>query len=323
MTFESDAPRQAADLAGRILESVRKAVIGNDAVVQQLLVAILARGHVLLEGVPGTAKTLLVKTLAISLGMEFKRAQMTPDLMPSDILGTSVFELATRTFHFQPGPVFTTVLLADEINRAPAKTQSALLEAMQERQVTVDGERRPLPSDFTVFATQNPVEYEGTYPLPEAQLDRFMLKILVPYLEPQAEDDLLARYNEGFDADRLDEAGVTAVTSADELGAVRREIRGLVAEPGLLHYVGEIVRATRIHPNLVLGCSPRAGVMLLQAAKSLAALRGRTFVTPDDVKDIALPVLRHRVILRPEAEIEGIGADDVIRNVLAAVEVPR
>ncbi len=323
MTTERSVPRQASDLATRVTGSLSKAIVGHDAVIQQLLVAVLARGHVLLEGVPGTAKTLLVKALSISLGMEFKRAQMTPDLMPSDILGTNVFDLASQTFHFRPGPIFTTILLADEINRAPAKTQSALLEGMQERQVTVDGERHVLPENFTVFATQNPIEYEGTYPLPEAQLDRFTFKLLVPYPESEAEDELLQRYSDGFDADRLEEAGVTAVTSDEELGRVRREIQGIRAEPPVLHYIGEVVRATRTNPNLVLGCSPRAGVMLLQTSKTLAALRGREFLTPDDVKAIALPTLRHRLILRPEADIEGLSPDQVIEGVLATVEVPR
>jgi len=248
---------------------------------------------------------------------------MTPDLMPSDITGTQVFDLAGNRFHFRRGPIFTTVLLADEINRAPAKTQSALLEGMQERQVTVDGQRHELPEDFTVFATQNPIEYEGTYALPEAQLDRFMLKLLVPYPAPEAEDELLQRYNQGFDADRLAEAGVTPVTDDAEIAQVRREIQSVNAEPGLLHYVGEIVRSTRENPNLILGCSPRAAVMLLKASKVLAGLRGRTFVTPDDVKAIALPALRHRLILRPEADIEGLSPDAVLQGVLAGVEVPR
>lgn len=323
MTHDPFAASRAVDLTGRITATLRKAIVGHETTMQQLLVAVLARGHVLLEGVPGTAKTLLVKALSIALGMEFKRVQMTPDLMPSDILGTNVFDVSSQSFHLRQGPIFTTVLLADEINRAPAKTQSALLEGMQERQVTIDGERHVLSENFTVFATQNPIEYEGTYPLPEAQLDRFLFKLLVPYPEASAEDELLGRYHAGFDADRLAEAGVAAVTDGAELSEVRREIQGLGAEPDLLHYIGEIVRATRDNPNLVLGCSPRAAVMLLQASKVLAGLRGRSFVTPDDVKAVALPALRHRLILRPEADIEGLSPDDVIQGVLATVEVPR
>lgn len=315
--------QRAADLARRVTEVLQKAVVGHENTLQALLVAVLARGHVLLEGVPGTAKTLLVKALAIALGVEFKRVQMTPDLMPSDILGTNVYDTHSQTFRLRRGPVFTTILLADEINRAPAKTQSALLEAMQERQVTVDGERHELPANFTVFATQNPVEYEGTYPLPEAQLDRFLFKLLMPYPSVQAEDEMLARVNAGFDPDRLAQAGVHAVTSAEELGAVRASLQHLSAQPPVVHYIGEIIRATRTHPSVVLGCSPRAAVMLLQASKVLAALRGRAFVTPDDVKAVAAPALRHRLILRPEADIEGVTADQVIAGVLATVEVPR
>ena len=318
-----EAARRAADLAQRVTEVLQKAVVGHEHTLQALLVAVLARGHVLLEGVPGTAKTLLVKALAIALGMEFKRIQLTPDLMPSDILGTNVYDAQTQTFRLRRGPVFTAILLADEINRAPAKTQSALLEAMQERQVTVDGERHELPPDFTVFATQNPVEYEGTYPLPEAQLDRFLFKLVMPYPSAQAEDEMLARVNAGFDADHLEKAGVRAVTDAQELGAVRASLQGLTAQPAVLHYIGEIVRATRTHPSVALGCSPRAAVMLLQASKVLAGLRGRAFVTPDDVKAMAMPALRHRLILRPEADIEGVTADQVIAGVLATVEVPR
>lgn len=315
--------QRASELARRVTEVLQRAVVGHENTLQALLVAVLARGHVLLEGVPGTAKTLLVKALAIALGMDFKRVQMTPDLMPSDIVGTNVYDAQGQAFRLRRGPVFTTILLADEINRAPAKTQSALLEAMQERQVTVDGERHELCADFTVFATQNPVEYEGTYPLPEAQLDRFLFKLLMPYPSPEAEDQMLSRVNAGFDSDHLAEAGVQPVTSAEELGAVRASLQGLGAEPAVLHYIGEVIRATRTNPNVVLGCSPRAAVMLLQASKVLAGLRGRAFVTPDDVKAVAAPTLRHRLILRPEADIEGMTADQVIAGVLATVQVPR
>ncbi|MHB8995846.1 MAG: AAA family ATPase [Armatimonadota bacterium] len=314
---------KARALAEQVSDMVGKAIVGQQQVIEELLVAVLARGHVLLEGVPGTAKTLLVKALALSLGKEFKRVQLTPDLMPSDIVGTSVFDHATSSFNLRRGPIFTTVLLADEINRAPAKTQSALLEGMQERQVTVDGVSHPLDPDFTVFATQNPVEYEGTYPLPEAQLDRFMLKILVDYPAQGEEVDILKRRHSGFRDDDLPAAGVTAVPAAAELAASRAAALAVTVSDDLFNYVAAITRQTRSNPNLILGCSPRASAMLLDAAKVLAALRGREFLTPDDVKDIAPPTLRHRLILRPEADIEGLSADDVIASVLAAVPVPR
>jgi MoxR-like ATPase len=314
---------KARELADQVRDMVGKVIVGQQQVVDELLVAVLARGHVLLEGVPGTAKTLLVKTMALSLGREFKRVQLTPDLMPSDIVGTSVFDLASSSFNLRRGPIFTTFLLADEINRAPAKTQSALLEGMQERQVTIDGEGHPLDPDFTVFATQNPIEYEGTYPLPEAQLDRFMLKIIVDYPGQSEEVDILRRRHQGFRDDDLRAAGLTQVPAATDLPACRHSALSVTVSDDLFAYIATITRQTRSNANLVLGCSPRASAMLLEAAKVLAALRGRDFLTPDDVKDIAPPTLRHRLILRPEADIEGLTADDVIAGVLAAVPVPR
>lgn len=321
MASDLEAARQ---LAEAVRERVGRAIVGQEAVVDQVLVALLARGHALLEGVPGTAKTLLVKAVARCLGHDFRRLQMTPDLMPSDIIGTSVFDLPTSSFHLRQGPIFTTVLLADEINRAPAKTQSALLEGMQERQVTIDGVSHPLPPDFTVFATQNPIEYEGTYALPEAQLDRFLLKIVVGYPSEAEELEILRRRHAGFRDDDLEAAGVAPLDSAlTDLGACRRAVTAVQVTEGLLQYLAALTRLTRQHPQLVLGCSPRATVMLLEAAKVLAALRGREFVTPDDVKDIAPAALRHRVILRPEADIEGLTADDLLAGVLASVPVPR
>ncbi len=314
---------KTSNLAQAIAEMLSKAVIGQQAVIEQLLVGVLARGHVLMEGVPGVAKTLLVRGMGQCLGLEFKRVQLTPDLMPSDILGTYVFDFTTKEFHLRKGPIFTTLLLADEINRAPAKTQSALLEGMQERQVTIEGVTYPLDDNFTVFATQNPIEYEGTYPLPEAQLDRFLLKVIVDYPTAEEEDELLARVNRGFDAQRLQEAGVAPVITAAELNECRQEILGVNAEEAVLHYIGEIIRRTRDSGQLVLGCSPRAALMLLQAAKALAAMHGSDFLTPDDVKSIAPAVLRHRLILRPEADIEGLVPDDIIQNILASVPVPR
>jgi len=311
------------ELAQQIKATVGRAVVGQERVIDELLVAIIARGHALLEGVPGTAKTMLVKALAIALGRDFKRVQLTPDLMPSDIVGTSVYDASSGSFNLRRGPIFTTVLLADEINRAPAKTQSALLEGMQERQVTIDGESHPLDPNFTVFATQNPIEYEGTYPLPEAQLDRFMLKIMVDYPALGEEVDILKRRHGGFRDDDLLAAGVATVPAAANLEGCRAAALGITVSDDLFAYIAALTRQTRSNPNLILGCSPRASAMLLDASKVLAALRGREFLTPDDVKDIAPAALRHRLILRPEADIEGLSPDDVIASVLAAVPVPR
>jgi MoxR-like ATPase len=248
---------------------------------------------------------------------------MTPDLMPSDVIGTYVFHAGTGEFSLRQGPLFTSMLLADEINRAPAKTQSALLEAMQELQATIDGVTHPLDPDFAVFATQNPVEFEGTYPLPEAQLDRFMLKVVVDYPEPRAENELLLRVHRGEDPLRIQAEELEPCVTTEAVAQSRREIEAVTAQEAVVTYVGEVVRATRSSGNLVLGCSPRAGVMVLKAAKTHAALTGRDYLTPDDVKAVALPALRHRVILRPEADIEGLSADDVLRGVLGEVPVPR
>ena len=318
----SPSPRTQR-LATELTEMMSRALVGQEAVMEQVLVALLCRGHVLIEGVPGVAKTLLVRALSRCLGLEFKRVQMTPDLMPSDIIGTNVFEPEQRVFRLRRGPVFTALLLADEINRAPAKTQAALLEAMQERQVSIDGETYPLDGNFTVFATQNPIEYQGTYPLPEAEVDRFLLKVQVDYPSEQEERDLLQRVHQGFSDLDLVGAGLTTVAGAEELAQCRQEIAAITVQEPLLAYIASVVRATRRDPQLLLGCSPRASVMLLQAAKAVAGLRGRAYATPDDVKDIAAPVLRHRLILRPEADIEGVRAEQVIAGVLATVPVPR
>lgn len=314
---------KAYELASRVQETIGKAIVGQKRLIQECLVAVLAGGHVLLEGVPGTAKTLLVRALAIALGKDFRRVQMTPDLMPSDILGTYVFDMETRQFHLRRGPIFTQFLLADEINRAPAKTQSALLEGMQEKQVTIDGTSHPLDPDFTVFATQNPVEFEGTYPLPEAQLDRFMLKVVVDYPAAEEERELLRRYDQGFDANRLAEVGVQQVTTGEELVQCRAETSKVEVSDAVLGYISDLARATRESPLLTLGASPRAAVMLLLAAKTLAALRGKDYLGPDEVQAMALPAWRHRLILRPEVEIEGQTPDDVIRTIIASVPVPR
>ncbi len=319
----SGAAAEVGETLRRIREAVGTRIVGQDEVIEEVLVAFLARGHVLLEGVPGTAKTLLVRTLADALGARFGRIQFTPDLMPSDVTGVSVLRGAAREFEFRAGPVFTDLLLADEINRAPAKTQAALLEAMQERQVTTDAVARPLGALFTVFATQNPVEYEGTYPLPEAQLDRFLLKVRVAYPSKAAELELLDRYAAGFDADRLSTRPVAPVLDAAGCERLRGAVDAVRVAPEVRAYVADIVRATREDTALTLGGSPRASVALFRAARGAALVAGRDFVTPDDVKDYALPVLRHRVIVAPELEVEGRTADDVILSVLTRVRAPQ
>jgi MoxR-like ATPase len=305
----------------RVRDEVAKAVVGQERVVTALVVALLVRGHVLLEGVPGVAKTLLVKALAASLDLDFKRLQFTPDLMPSDVVGQLIYE--RQEFRFRPGPVFTNLLLADEVNRTPPKTQAALLEAMEERQVSLEGESRPLPEPFLVVATQNPVEYEGTYPLPEAQLDRFLLKVLVDYPSAEEEAAILARHDRGLDPHDLASAGVHAVAGAADLAAAREEVRAVTIDDRVRDYIVAIVRATRESPSVSLGASPRGATMLLWASKAWAWLAGKPFVTPDEVKAVARPTLRHRLQLRPEVELEGGTADGVLGGVLASVPVPR
>ena len=315
------------DEIGAALAAVRQAVasrvVGQDQVIDEALVAFLARGHALLEGVPGTAKTLLVRALGGALGATFGRIQFTPDLMPSDITGVSVLRDAGRTFEFRRGPIFADVLLADEINRAPAKPQAALLEAMAERQVTVDGTPHALGDLFTVFATQNPVEYEGTYPLPEAQLDRFLLKIRIGYPSAEAELELLARYAAGFDAERSADATPAPVMSRERAAALRRAVDDVKVAPEVRAYIADVVRATRGDTGLTLGGSPRATVALFRVARAAALLAGRDFATPDDVKDYAPAVLRHRVLVAPELEVEGRTADDVLQGVLGRVQAPK
>ncbi len=288
-----------------------------------LVIALLCQGHVLLEGVPGVAKTLLVRTLAASLDLDSKRVQFTPDLMPGDITGSLVYDARTANFEFHDGPVFTNLLLADEINRTPPKTQAALLEAMEERQVSVEGLARPLPSPFLVAATQNPVEYDGTYPLPEAQLDRFLLKLTVPLPDRDDEVAVLQRHDAGFDPRDLAAAGVAPVAGAAELTAARSAALTVRVSPEVLGYVVDVCRATRVSPSLSLGVSPRGATALLATSKAWAWLSGRDYLTPDDVKALARPTLRHRVSVRPEAELEGVTADGVLDGVLASVPVPR
>jgi MoxR-like ATPase len=314
----SSDPRQALlDLR----TEVGKAVIGQDATVTGLVIALLCRGHVLLEGVPGTAKTLLVRAVAASLSLESKRVQFTPDLMPGDITGSLVYDARSSAFSFRQGPVFTNLLLADEINRTPPKTQASLLEAMEERQVTVDGTPRLLPDPFVVCATQNPLEYEGTYPLPEAQLDRFLLKLTVPLPGRDDEISVLTAHHEGFDPRDLSE--LRPVASAADLAAGRLQVAAVTVSPDVLGYIVDVCRATRSAPSLQLGASPRGATGLLATAKAWAWLSGRDYVTPDDVKALARPTLRHRIQLRPEAELEGATTDGVLDSVLASVPVPR
>ena len=319
------ADPRAAVLA--IREEVGKVVVGQEGTLSGLVTALLVGGHVLLEGVPGVAKTLLAKALAASLDLDFARVQFTPDLMPSDVIGQVIFRQgtgagATGEFHFREGPVFTNLLLADEINRTPPKTQSALLEAMEERQVTIEGQARPLPDPFIVVATQNPIEYEGTYPLPEAQLDRFLLKLQVSYPSADQEQEVLRRHDEGLDPHDV-AAVVRPVATLADLSAARALVDEVRVEAPVLAYIVSLARATRESPSLSLGVSPRGSSMLLHSAKAWAWLSGREFVTPDEVKAIAKPALRHRVQLRPEVELEGATVDGVLEGVLATVPVPR
>jgi MoxR-like ATPase len=306
-----------------IKNELHKVIVGQDDPIEQVLIAILAEGHALIEGVPGTAKTLTVKTLARIINATFSRIQFTPDLMPSDITGTNVFNIATSAFNLRRGPIFTDILLADEINRTPPKTQAALLEAMEERQVTIDGDAHLLPQIFTVLATENPIEYEGTYPLPEAQLDRFLLKILLDYPAEQDEREVLARWDAGFNSKRLDDVNLVPLQDPNSIIQCREQVRRARMEPGVQHYAVDLVRRTRSHPFIHYGASPRASVALLLCSKALAAMRGRDFTTPDDVRDVSLPVLRHRLTLRAEAELDGVTADAVIADIIKSAEVPR
>jgi MoxR-like ATPase len=308
------------ELLTAVRTEVGKAVVGQEAAVSGLIVALLARGHVLLEGVPGVAKTLLVRSLSASLALDTKRVQFTPDLMPGDVSGSTVFDAGTGRFDFRPGPVFTNLLLADEINRTPPKTQSSLLEAMEERQVTVDGVSRPLPDPFLVAATQNPVEYEGTYTLPEAQLDRFLMKIVLDLPERSQEVDILVRHAGGFDPRDL--SALKPVLTPEQLRAARAAVQEVRASDDVLGYVVDLVRGTRAAPSVQLGVSPRGATALLAASRAWAWLRGAPALTPDHVQDMALPVLRHRIRLRPEAELEGVSVDAVLRSIIATVQVP-
>jgi MoxR-like ATPase len=313
---------QFTQIVDRIRAEIGRAVVGQDEIIDHTLLAVLARGHVLLEGAPGLGKTLLVRAAALVLGCEYKRIQFTPDLMPSDVTGGNVFDQRRGSFDFLKGPVFTQLLLADEVNRAPPKTQSALLEAMQERSVTVDGTTRPLPDPFFVIATQNPIESQGTYPLPEAQLDRFLFKLEVRPPTAEAENAILTNHLRGFDPAALDKMGLERITTAAQILELQAFVRTVRVEDDLLRYITEIVGRTRGHRSLYFGASPRASVALMVAAQTRAATQGRGFVIPDDVKALATAALRHRVGLQPDAEIEGVSADDCIDEILRNVRVP-
>jgi len=314
---------RCAEIRTALHSSLQRAVVGQQHVLDGLLVALLTGGHVLLEGVPGTAKTLMARALAASTDARFRRIQFTPDLLPSDIVGTSIFRTDLARFEFREGPIFTDTLLADEINRAPSKTQAALLEAMEERQVTAEGVRMPLGDRFLVVATQNPIEYEGTYPLPEAQLDRFLLKMEVPLPDVQTEIALLRRIDQGFDSLDLEAAGVTVTVRTDELRAARAEAAAVRVTDEVVGYISAIVMSTRNSPDLLLGSSPRGSIALLRGGKAWAACNGRDYVIPDDVKALTVPALRHRMLRRPEAEIQGVTEVAAVERAVARVPVPR
>lgn len=316
-------PTRVKEIFAGIRKEIGKVIIGQEETVNLMLAALLVKGHILLEGVPGTAKTLTVKTASEILGAEFRRIQMTPDLMPSDVLGTTIFDAKAGAFHVHKGPIFSDLVLVDEINRAPAKTQSALLECMEERQVTIEGKRFALSPIFTVLATQNPLEYEGTYPLPEAQLDRFLFKIILDYPSEEAEKQILGKYEAGFRSDSIEKVGLEHVANIEELKECREIITGVHTKEPVRDYITDVVRATRNWSDIQVGGGVRASIGLFLSSKASALIDGRDFVTPDDVKMMVLPVLRHRIILKPEAEIEGISSDDALKAILNRVKVPR
>jgi MoxR-like ATPase len=309
-------------LGQHVRQEMGKVVVGQDEMKKQCLVALLCHGHALLEGVPGIAKTLTIKVLSRILGLDFQRVQCTSDLMPADIIGTKILNMSSGAFQLHRGPVFTSLLLVDEVNRMPPRTQAALLECMQERQVTIDGERHTLSPDFAVFATQNPIDFEGTYPLPEAQLDRFLVKVRVPYPEAKEETQLLVNVQNGFDSDQLETIPIVPI-EVGWLQEARQAVHTVKAQESLFAYIVELTRRTRDWPALSLGASPRAAVSLLRFSKAIAALDSRDYLIPDDVKQAAQPVFRHRIVVKPEADLEGITADQVMQDIVRAVEVPK
>ncbi|OGF45747.1 MAG: hypothetical protein A2452_01625 [Candidatus Firestonebacteria bacterium RIFOXYC2_FULL_39_67] len=319
----TESKTKIGDFCVAAREEIKKVIVGQDKIIDPLLVALVCGGHVLLEGVPGTAKTLLVKALSMASDCDFKRIQFTPDLMPSDVLGTSIYDENSKCFTLKKGPIFTNFLLADEINRTPPKTQSALLEAMEEHQVTIDGVRHGFDEPFIVFATSNPIEYEGTYPLPEAQLDRFLFKITIGYPAENMEKDILKKHHAGFNPRELNLSGIKKVIDRTLFKDLHTELNKIKVEESLFEYIVKILEKTRMHSDLALGASPRAGVMLLSASKGFAALRGSAFLTPDDIKFASRFVLGHRIMIKPDAEVEGINTETVLSDILCSVEVPR
>lgn len=311
------------NIVEKVNEELRKVIVEQDEMIEQCIISLISGGHVLIEGVPGLAKTLMIKALSRTLSLDFKRIQFTPDLMPADVTGTKIFNMQTREFELTKGPVFTNFLLADEINRTPPKTQAGLLEAMAEKTVSIDGEMIELPNPYMVFATQNPLEYEGTYPLPEALVDRFLIKIVIDYPSMQAEKEVLKRHNNGFSSIDLDKAGVRALFSAEDILKAREEVQRVQIEDSLMDYIVNIIAETRNNPTIDIGSSPRGSIALLQCAKGAAAYSGRDYVIPEDIKKMAIPVLRHRIILKPELELEGVKADQVLQDILSKVKVPR
>lgn len=312
-----------SDIMGKVRQELKKVIVEQEALIENSLISLISGGHVLIEGVPGLAKTLMVRALGKTLSLDFKRIQFTPDLMPADVTGTSIFNLQSREFELKKGPIFTNLLLADEINRTPPKTQAGLLEAMAENSVSIDGEMHQLPSPYMVFATQNPLEYEGTYPLPEALVDRFLMKILIEYPSRAAEKEVLKRHDQGFSMIDLDKSDLQAVCTAEDILRCRQEVQGIRIDDSLMEYIISIVSETRRNPMIDIGSSPRGSIAVLQCSKACAAFEGRDFVIPEDIKKMALPVLRHRIILKPELELEGVRADQVLAELLANVKVPR
>lgn len=304
-----------------VRQELKKVIVGQDKMIDYLLVAMLANGHVLLEGVPGVAKTMAIRLLAKALDVKFSRIQFTPDLMPADILGTSVFDMKKSEFEFRHGPVFANLVLIDEVNRSPAKTQAALFEVMEERQITIDGKTYPMETPFLVMATQNPIEQEGTYRLPEAQLDRFMFKVVIDYPSLEEEFEIIRREHEAVDGDKTQD--VKAVLTGAKIAEYKSIVRQIIVEKNIIEYIARIVKNTRENPFLYLGASPRASLAILNASKGFAALRGRDFVTPEDVKDSTVVVLQHRLIVSPEKEMEGLRAEDIVKQIIESVEVPR
>lgn len=309
--------------AGQMIAELKKVIVEQDELIEQSLISLICGGHVLIEGVPGLAKTLMVRTMAKTLDLNFKRIQFTPDLMPSDVTGTKIFNMQTREFEVKKGPIFTNFLLADEINRTPPKTQAGLLEAMSDKTVSIDGQAYKLPNPYMVFATQNPLEYEGTYSLPEALIDRFLMKIIISYPSPAAEKEVLKRYQGGFSSTNLEQANIEIVSTAEDIEGFKKEVERVRVDESLMEYIIAIISETRNNPLIDIGSSPRGAIALFKSAKGCAAFYGRDFVIPEDIKRIAIPTLRHRIMLKPELELEGLKVEQVITDILSKIKVPR